>query len=77
MRFLRQLAAATLAVAVVAALGLAWNHYAPRSLPGEPGGAFQPVPARDVRGLPPGTAGVILLDVARRRARRIRRARRQ
>jgi hypothetical protein len=43
MRFLRHLAAVTLLVAVITALGLAWNHWAPATLIGSepaPGPGF-------------------------------------
>ncbi|HET7018774.1 MAG TPA: hypothetical protein VFI65_32945 [Streptosporangiaceae bacterium] len=44
MRFLRHLGAATLLVAVVVGLGLAWNHFAPGTLVGDlPGPSRQPI----------------------------------
>ena len=60
MKFLRQLAAAAAAVAVVVLIGLAWNRFAP-SLPGEgPAGHGFAVRGQMVKVLPPGARGVTL-----------------
>ncbi len=61
MRFLRQLAAAALAVAVVVLLGLTWHHLAPGSLGDGPHGPGPTVaPGTHLPARPPG--GVVVRD---------------
>ena len=61
MKFARHLAAATLAVAAVVVLGLAWNRFGASTLVATERAPFKHIAARDLRlkGAPPGEIAVL------------------
>lgn len=75
MKFLRHLAAATLLVAVIVLIGLAWNHFAPSTLIGNTlsGPGFARVgPGVHLKGGPPGPGNRTVINVRPGQPARVR-----